>query len=136
LSRQCLGCQYNALQGFDTYRTLEFSYGDGNKPDQVREFICQWFSKAEKPELGEPLREKLDEDRHQRIQDLVKNPLRLSLLCQSWYFRQGDLPKTKAALYEQFTEAFYEWKKESFPTGLTEWEELKRCTRAVGTRGD
>jgi predicted NACHT family NTPase len=114
----------NALQGFDTYRTLEFSYGDGNKPDQVREFICQWFSKAEKPALGEPLREKLNEDRHQRIRDLVKNPLRLSLLCQSWYFRQGDLPKTKAALYEQFTEAFYEWKKESFPTGLTERKEL------------
>jgi predicted NACHT family NTPase len=45
-------------------------------------------------------------------------------LCQSWYFRQGDLPETKAALYEQFTEAFYEWKKESFPTGLTEREEL------------
>jgi predicted NACHT family NTPase len=34
----------NALQGFDTYRTLEFSYGDGNKPDQVRDFIGQWFS--------------------------------------------------------------------------------------------
>jgi HEAT repeat protein len=114
----------NALQGFDTYRTLEFSYGDGNKPDQVREFICQWFSKAEKPELGEPLREKLDEDRHQRIRDLVKNPLRLSLLCQSWYFRQGDLPKTKAALYEQFAEAFYEWKKGVFSTTLTQREEL------------
>ncbi|MBD2017582.1 NACHT domain-containing protein [Microcoleus sp. FACHB-53] len=106
----------NALQGFDTYRTLEFSYGDGNKPDQVREFICQWFFKAEKPELGEPLRKKLDEDRHQRIRDLVKNPMRLSLLCQSWYFNQGDLPKTKAALYEQFTRAFYNWKEEQFST--------------------
>jgi energy-coupling factor transporter ATP-binding protein EcfA2 len=105
----------NALQGFDTYRTLEFSYGDGNKPDQVREFICQWFSNTDKPELGEPLREKLDEDRHQRIRDLVKNPMRLSLLCQSWYFRKGDLPKTKAALYEQFTRAFYDWKEEHFP---------------------
>src|ERR687885_1217245 len=114
----------NALQGFDTYRTLEFSYGDGNKPDQVREFICQWFSKAEKPELGEKLREKLDEDRHQRIRDLVKNPLRLSLLCQSWYFRQGDLPKTKAALYEQFTRAFYDWKEEQFPTTVTQRKEL------------
>src|SRR5919199_4288978 len=114
----------NALQGFDTYRTLEFSYGDGNKPDQVREFICQWFSKADKPELGEPLREKLDEDRHQRIRDLVKNPLRLSLLCQSWYFRQGDLPKTKAALYEQFTRAFYDWKEEQFPTTVTQRKEL------------
>lgn len=114
----------NALQGFDTYRTLEFSYGDGNKPDQVREFICQWFSKADKPELGEPLREKLDEDRHQRIRDLVKNPLRLSLLCQSWYFRQGDLPKTKAALYEQFMQAFYDWKEEQFSTTPTKRKEL------------
>jgi HEAT repeat protein len=114
----------NALQGFDTYRTLEFSYGDGNKCDQVKQFICEWFSKAEKPELGEPLREKLDEDRHQRIRDLVKNPLRLSLLCQSWYFRQGDLPKTKAALYEQFTRAFYDWKEDVFRTTLTERKEL------------
>ena len=114
----------NALQGFDTYRTLEFSYGDGNKPDQVREFIYGWFSNTDKPERGERLREKLDEDRHQRIRDLVKNPLRLSLLCQSWYFHQGDLPKTKAALYEQFTQAFYDWKEEQFPTSPTKRKEL------------
>jgi len=114
----------NALQGFDTYRTLEFSYGDGNKPDQVREFICQWFSNTDKPDLGERLREKLDEDRHQRIRDLVKNPLRLSLLCQSWYFPQGDLPETKAALYEQFRRAFYDWKEEQFPITLTKRKEL------------
>jgi len=114
----------NALQGFDTYRTLEFSYGDGNKPDQVKQFICEWFSKADKPELGEPLREKLDEDRHQRIRDLVKNPMRLSLLCQSWYFHQGDLPKTKAAIYEQFTRAFYDWKEEQFPTTPTQRKAL------------
>ena len=114
----------NALQGFDTYRTLEFSYGDGNKPDQVREFICGWFSKADKPELGERLREKLEEDRHQRIRDLVKNPMRLSLLCQSWYFNQGDLPKTKAALYEQFTRAFYDWKEDKFSTTPTQRKKL------------
>ncbi|MBD1902393.1 NACHT domain-containing protein [Trichocoleus sp. DQ-A3] len=114
----------NALPGFDTYRTLDFSYGESNKPDQVRQFICEWFSKAEKPELGERLREKLDEDRHQRIRDLVKNPLRLSLLCQSWYFRQGDLPKTKAALYEQFTQAFYDWKQEQFSTTGIKRKEL------------
>jgi predicted NACHT family NTPase len=114
----------NVLQGFDTYHTLEFSYGDSDKPDQVRQFICQWFSHAEKPELGEPLREKLDEDRHQRIRDLAKNPLRLSLLCQSWYFRQGDLPKTKAMLYEQFTRAFYDWKEDKFSTTPTRRKEL------------
>ncbi len=114
----------NSLQGFDIYRTLDFSYGDGDKPDQVKQFICDWFIKAEKPELGEPLREKLDEDRHQRIRDLVKNPLRLSLLCQSWYFNQGDLPETKAMLYEQFTRAFYEWKDEPFHTSVTERKKL------------
>ncbi|MBD1832758.1 NACHT domain-containing protein [Cyanobacteria bacterium FACHB-472] len=114
----------NALPGFDTYRTLDFSYGESHKPDQVRQLICEWFSKAEKPELGEPLREKLDEDRHQRIRDLVKNPLRLSLLCQSWYFHQGDLPETKAALYEQFTRAFYDWKQEQFSTTATKRKEL------------
>ena len=103
---------------------MEFSYRDGNKPDQVKQFICEWFSKADKPELGEPLREKLDEDRHQRIRDLVKNPMRLSLLCQSWYFHQGNLPKTKAALYEQFTRAFYDWKEEQFPTTPTKRKEL------------
>jgi hypothetical protein len=90
----------------------------------VREFICEWFSKTDKPDLGEPLREKLDEDRHQRIRDLVKNPLRLSLLCQSWYFRQGDLPETKAMLYEQFTRAFYEWKEDKFFTTPTKRKEL------------
>lgn len=114
----------NSLQGFDIYRTLEFSYGDGDKADQVKQFICEWFIKAEKPELGEPLREKLDEDRHQRIRDLVKNPLHLSLLCQSWYFKQGDLPETKAMLYEQFTRAFYEWKDEPFHTSVTERKKL------------
>jgi hypothetical protein len=121
----------NALQGFDTYRTLEFSYGDGNKPDRVKQFICQWFSKAEKPELGEPLREKLDENKDQRIRDLVKNPLRLSLLCQSWYFHQGDLPKTKAALYEQFTRAFYEWKEDAFRTTFTQRKELNEKLRLL-----
>ncbi|MBD1888849.1 NACHT domain-containing protein [Coleofasciculus sp. FACHB-SPT9] len=114
----------NALPGFDTYRTLDFSYEESNKPDQVRQFLWEWFSQTDKPELGERLREKLDEDRHQRVRDLVKNPLRLSLLCQSWYFRQGDLPKTKAALYEQFTRAFYDWKQEQFSTTETKRKEL------------
>jgi len=124
----------NALQGFDTYRTLEFSYGDGNHPDQVREFICQWFSNIDKPELREKLREKLDEDIHQRLRDLVKNPLRLSLLCQSWYFPQGDLPKTKVALYQRFTQAFYEWKQEVFTITLKEREDLNTALAQLALR--
>lgn len=130
-ARVVLTCRVNvwdanvyALQGFDTYRTLPLEYGDSNKPDQVKQFICQWFSKTDKPKLGESLGKKLDANRHQRIRDLAKNPLLLSLLCQSWYFRQGDLPKTKAALYEQFTRAFYDWKDEKFTTTSTKRKEL------------
>ncbi len=47
-ARVVLTCRVNvwdanvyALQGFDTYRTLPLEYGDSNKPDQVKQFICQ-----------------------------------------------------------------------------------------------
>jgi predicted NACHT family NTPase len=42
---------------------------------------------------------------------LIKNPLRLAMLCGIWYFHQGDLPKTKATLYQQYIEYFYRWKQ-------------------------
>jgi predicted NACHT family NTPase len=46
----------NALERFDTYRTLEFSYGDGKKPDsdQVKQFISKWFELSD-PQLGKAL---------------------------------------------------------------------------------
>ncbi|MBD2542206.1 NACHT domain-containing protein [Coleofasciculus sp. FACHB-SPT36] len=33
----------NALSEFDTYKMLDFSYGDGKNPDQVKQFIDKWF---------------------------------------------------------------------------------------------
>jgi hypothetical protein len=36
------------------------------------------------------------------------------MLCQSWCVPEPDLPETKAALYEQFTTYFFEWKQEEF----------------------
>lgn len=94
----------NALYTFDTYRTLELTY-----PDMVGEFIRRFFSKAAEPTKGEKLIEKLDQSQ-QRLRDLVKNPLRLTLLCRTWKRRQGELPQTKAELYKRFVETFYEWK--------------------------
>ncbi|MEW6491189.1 MAG: HEAT repeat domain-containing protein [Cyanobacteriota bacterium] len=95
----------NALLNFETYRTLHFD------DEQVGDFIHQWFTQEGKPELGEQLETKLDGTRNDRIRDLIKNPLRLAMLCGIWYFYQGDLPKTKATLYQQYIEYFYRWKQ-------------------------
>ncbi|WP_017715889.1 NACHT domain-containing protein [Kamptonema formosum] len=105
----------NALTGFDTYRTLEFSCGKGSEPDRVGEFIDNFF-KNSNSERGKQLRAALDEPGKERIKDLVKNPLRLTLLCRTWHKREGGLPETKAQLYEQFVKALYIWKGERFPT--------------------
>ena len=94
----------NALGNFDTFRTLQFD------DEQVAEFIQQWFEKAENPAAGQGLQEKLKEAGKERIRDLVKNPLRLALLCGTWIFYEGDLPETKAGLYQQFRQNFYQWK--------------------------
>lgn len=103
----------NALDSFDNYRTLEFSY-----PQQVERFIGNWFGCLPLGEIytGQRLCVALAESGKERIRDLVKNPLRLTLLCFNWYLGEGKLPETKAGLYEQFVADFYEWKKGQFAT--------------------
>jgi HEAT repeat protein/energy-coupling factor transporter ATP-binding protein EcfA2 len=109
---------------FEIYRTLEFSYGDRTMPDRVGEFIAKWFNKQ--PDLGQQLRQALDEPGKERIKDLAKNPLRLALLCSTWnlWRDRGGLPDTKAKLYQGFVEKFYEWKGREFPTNYTQREQL------------
>jgi hypothetical protein len=111
----------NTLTDFDTYKTLEF------EPDDVDKFICQWFEQASQDEKrrnsgnetywleqGKRLQQELKEPGKDNIRRMVRNPLRLLMLCQSWCVPEPDLPKTKAALYEQFTTYFFEWKQEEF----------------------
>jgi HEAT repeat protein/GTPase SAR1 family protein len=123
----------NALERFDTYRTLEFSYGNGKKPDsdQVNQFISKWFEPSD-PQLGKALRTALDQRGKERIKDLVKNPLRLALMCYSWQRRQGELPKTNATLYQRFVEVFYEWKQEYFPSTSATRQELNEALGKLG----
>jgi len=95
----------NPLTGFDTYKTQEF------KPPQVDDFIQQWFAEAKNIQRGQELQKKLQEPQKERIRQLVKNPLRLSLLCQIFSKnKQAELPETKAEIYQHFVRYFYEWK--------------------------
>ncbi len=99
----------NALNDFDTYRTLNFSY-----PDQVEKFINRWFSvkSGGATVQGQRLCTALKEPGKERIQDLVKNPLRLTLLCLTWdkWQQHGGLPDTTAGLYKSFVDYFYKYK--------------------------
>ena len=135
-ARIVLSCRQNvwdaigtALDTFDTYRTLEFSY-----PEQVEMFIDKWFLTPPNPPLvrggtredgetlppplargaggvlSQQLREALAASGKERIRDLVKNPLRCSLLCGIWQSLDGNLPDTKAKLYQRFVTTFYQWK--------------------------
>jgi predicted NACHT family NTPase len=122
----------NALEAFETYRNLDFSYGDTQTPDQVGQFICRWFK--DKPELAKHLRAELDQPGRERIKDAVKNPLRLALLCRAWSLGQGKLPDTKAGLYQKFTEALYEWKQERFPTSSAQRQELNKALGELALR--
>jgi predicted NACHT family NTPase len=132
-SRIVLTCRLNlwdgnrhALDTFDTYRTLEFSY-----PVQVEQFVGQWFEALPDAQAGqaERLCAALKQPGKERIRDLVKNPLRLTLLCFNWYLGEGTLPETKAGLYEQFVADFYEWKRERFPTTA---EQRRQLNAALG----
>ncbi|MEG4281598.1 HEAT repeat domain-containing protein [Microcoleus sp. A006_D1] len=143
----------NALSDFDTYRMLDFSYGDGDNCDQVKLFIDQWFRSPPAPlkkggagevytieneqnsvtsltppllkgGLGGDLRAALDEPGKERIKDLARNPLRLFLLCLTWEFGQQKLPDTKAELYEVFVTALYDFKKQAFPTTAAQRRDL------------
>lgn len=99
------------LQDFSVYRHPGFSYGNEQTSDQVGDFIKRWFQG--KPESGERLRTELNNPKQERVRDLAKNPLRLSLLCHTWWQRES-LPQTKAELYQQFTAALYQWKSDIF----------------------
>ncbi|MEC4896102.1 MAG: NACHT domain-containing protein, partial [Oscillatoria sp. PMC 1050.18] len=101
------------LQGFQTYLTQPF------QDEQMQQFIQRWFGgvsgEGEEVTLAESLWEGLQAPGKERIKDLCRNPLRLTLLSSIWQGRQGDLPDTTAKLYEKFVNYIYDWKKEAFP---------------------
>ena len=69
-----------------------------------------------------------------RLQNLVKNPLRLTLLCSTWQSREGKLPQTKAGLYQQSVEYLYDWTKKSFDISPQKQQELNSALGLLAIR--
>ena len=114
----------NALEKFDTYRTLEF-----DDSGRVEEFIEKWFAPRGNAAIqqGQALCEAIQKPGKERIWDLVKNPLRLTLLCFDWSLKSGRLPEIQAELYQRFVDRIYEWKAEEFPTTPEQRQALNRA---------
>jgi hypothetical protein len=74
---------------FQIFRTLDF------KQDLVEAFIVKWFD--DDAVAGKKLIAALDETGKERIKDLARNPLRLTLLCNIWR-REESLPDTHTNL--------------------------------------
>ena len=92
----------NALRDFDVYRNLDFN------SQQIQEFIEQYFRDATQ---SQELLKQLKEPNQNRVNDLIKNPLRLGLLCRTWK-RGQKLPETQAGLYQRLVESHYQLKDE------------------------
>jgi predicted NACHT family NTPase len=132
--RVVLTCRVNVWDGSgrnpvwdrcQIFKLKEFEYRDDRGIDRVAEFIGKWFKDT--PDRGEKLRQALDEPQHDRIKDVARNPLRLSMLCLTWELGTENLPDTKAELYRLFVDRFYEWKQDIFPTTSHERRELDRA---------
>ncbi len=131
-ARMVLSCRVNvwdiyrgALDQFDEYRNLEFESA------QIKDYIQSWFGAAAQPEAGQALWTELQEASRAQLLDLIRNPLRLSLLCCVWLQQQGALPETQAGLYAQFVAWVYEWKRAVVPTTPTGRQALQAKLSAL-----
>jgi predicted NACHT family NTPase len=127
----------NALRDFQTYRTKEFHY-----PTQVEQFIESGFRKSNQ-QSGERLKTELANTERTRLQQLVRNPLRLMMLCTTWH-EQESLPATKAELYKRFASEFYKWNRSKwkkkdlnyafFPNTVAKQEKLNKALGRLACR--
>ncbi len=116
--RVVVTCRLNQWDGdsniltnsFEVYRTLDYEYRTATGEDRVLEFLTKWFGN---PDTAKQIRISLDDPGKERIKDLVKNPLRLTLFCASWAENQA-LPETQAELYRRFVNYLYQWKAQEF----------------------
>ncbi|MGA1265110.1 MAG: NACHT domain-containing protein, partial [Prochlorothrix sp.] len=146
---------FNPLQGFRVFQNLGLRPGAGGDLQggdlqgrdprggdprggdrggvgfaQQADFVGVWFRAIQQPELGQRLLQELQAPHQRHLQDLVQSPLYLALLCRLWSLTQGQLPPTKASLYQRWVEALYIWHQDRCPTSLQQRWQLNR---ALGT---
>jgi hypothetical protein len=119
---------------FEVYRTLDYSYQTSQGEDQIGKFISNWFGDKEKA-APHPIRRELDAPGKERIKDLVKNPLRLTLLCASWEQDNQALPETQADLYQGFVNYLYSWKAKEFGKEVELRDELDLALGILAKEG-
>jgi energy-coupling factor transporter ATP-binding protein EcfA2 len=119
---------------FQVYRTLDFKYVNPAGQDEVKVFIDNWFRSTNETDVGQKLRAALDEVGKERIKDLAKNPLRLTLLCDVWD-DEKKLPDTQAGLYEMFVDYMYDWKATDFPEAVKLRGELDQALGDLAKQG-
>ena len=90
---------------FEVYRNLDF------EPEDVEKFIHKWFSGESERDSLNNLKSELERS-NERIKSLIRNPLRLTLLCLTWQKGGDKLPDTKAGLYQRFVDWHYRWNEE------------------------
>jgi hypothetical protein len=110
------------LSEFDTYKMLDFQDGE------IQEFITKWFANPAEQLSGQMLWDKLKQSTEQ-IRQLVRNPLRLALLCLTWKKNGERLPVHRVGLYQRFVDAYYQWKMENpaFQLSRLEQEQLNEA---------
>jgi NACHT domain len=119
----------NSSPNFQVYRTLDFKYVP---KDMVGEFIGKWFK--DKADVGKKLRSALDETGKERIKDLVRNPLRLTLLCEIWEDKP-ELPDTQAQLYGKFVDRVHKLNAAKFPRIKVSKTKLEQSMGDLAKRG-
>jgi hypothetical protein len=102
---------HNLANSFEVYHTLDYSYGSTQGEDQVRSFLHKWFDDTQ---IADQIRRELDVAGRERIKNLVKNPLRLTLFCAAWEESNQAFPEVQADLYQMFVNFKYKWNKGKF----------------------
>ncbi len=125
------GASHSLVNSFEVYRTLDYEYRTATGEDRVLEFLTKWF---ENPDTTQQIRIALDDPGKERIKDLVKNPLRLTLFCASWAENQA-LPDTQAELYRRFVNYLYRWKAHEFQAEVSLRLQLDPALGKLATAG-
>jgi hypothetical protein len=124
---------HNLVNYFEVYHTLDYSYGSAQSgEDQVRAFFGKWFGDAQ---VTDQIRAELDVAGRERIKNLVKNSLRLTLFCAAWEESNQAFPETQADLYQGFVNFLYKWNKRKFKKAVAIRSALDRSLGTLAKVG-